>query len=176
MHNIVNHPVQIELENSKKALLDFAYRLTENKEDANDLYQDTAIRILTHRNKFELGTNFKAWAITIMRHSFINNYRKEVRRRGLIKDPKGSIVMHKASKNDFNKGEGNLAFDELSGMVDTLPEELKTPFLMMYQGFKYHEIAEALKAPLGTIKSRVFFARKKLQKLYFQANRINFAS
>lgn len=67
-----------------------------------------------------------------------------------------------------NDGETSVEFTELMGMVDTLPEDFRKPFMMAFEGFKYEEIAEELGSPLGTIKSRIFFARKKLQKLYHE--------
>jgi RNA polymerase sigma-70 factor, ECF subfamily len=117
-----------------------------------------------HHHQF--GTNFKAWAVTIMRNIFINNYRKKVRRNLIVDQTPNAYYINSGSDNVNNDGERQVEFGELMKLVDTLPEDFREPFLMAYEGFKYEEIAEELGSPLGTIKSRIFFARKKLQKLY----------
>ena len=122
-----------------------------------------------NKERFESGSNFKAWAITIMRNVFINDYRKKVRRRAIIRyQPSKSLLNKNAS--DYNMGEHNLVWEDLIDLIDTLPLHYKTPFLMVYQGYKYEEIAEIMDLPLGTVKSRVFLARKKLIRLYNNAH------
>jgi len=130
------------------------------------LYQDTALRIITNADKYRPGTNFKAWAVTIMRNIFINNYRKKVRRNLIIDQTPTNYYINSGDRSIENEGESNVTYNELVSMVDSLPEDFRKPFLMAFQGYKYDEIADELDAPLGTIKSRIFFARKKLQKMY----------
>ncbi len=144
----------------------FSLKLTGNAVDAEDLYQDTTLRIIMNADKYKPGTNFKAWAVTIMRNIFINNYRKKVRRNMIIDQTPNNYYLNSGDNTVANDGESNLVFGELMSMVNTLPEDFRQPFMMAYQGYKYEEIAEKLEAPLGTIKSRIFFARKKLQKMY----------
>ncbi|MEO0789514.1 MAG: RNA polymerase sigma factor, partial [Bacteroidota bacterium] len=117
------------------------------------------------------GTNFKAWAVTIMRNIFINNYRKKVRRNLIIDQTPNNYYINSSERTVGNDGESEVTFNELQELVDRLPDDFRVPFLMAYQGFKYDEIAEQLGSPLGTIKSRIFFARKKLQKMYEEAMR-----
>jgi len=165
----IQHQIQDQLDSISQSLRAFSLKLTGNNADAEDLYQDTALRIITNADKYRPGTNFKAWAVTIMRNIFINNYRKKVRRNLIIDQTPNNYYINSGDRTIENEGESNVTFNELVSMVDALPEDFRRPFLMAYQGYKYDEIAEELDAPLGTIKSRIFFARKKLQKMY--ANR-----
>lgn len=162
----MQNQMQEQLDNISNSLRAFSLKLTGNSVDAEDLYQDTAVRIITNAEKYRQGTNFKAWAVTIMRNIFINNYRKKVRRNMIIDQTPNNYYLNSGDQMVVNEGESHVAYGELIEMVDRLPEEFKRPFMMAYQGFKYEEIAEELESPLGTIKSRIFFARKKLQKMY----------
>lgn len=154
----------------------FAMSLTGNSTDADDLYQDTALRIMSNADKFREGTNFKAWAVTIMRNIFINNYRKKVRRGVLLDQTPNNYYINSGEGSIENDGPTNAGYEELMEMVETLPEDFKRPFWMAYRGYKYDEIAEQLDAPLGTIKSRIFFARRKLQSMYNKAHQVKSAA
>jgi len=143
----------------------FAYNLTKNVEDAKDLFQETAFRAMTNRDKFRVGTNFKAWLFTIMKNIFINNYRKKVKA-NTIMDSTDNLYYINSGKNTINnQAESNIMMNELIKMIEELDDSVKIPFLMHYQGFKYQEIADQLDLPLGTVKSRIFFARKELKEL-----------
>ncbi len=156
-----------QLERISQTLRAFALKLTGNEMDAEDLYQDTTMRIITNSDKYLQGTNFKAWAVTIMRNIFINNYRKRVRRNLIIDQTPNNYYINSGDNSTAqNEGESDVIFIELLRMVNSLPEDFRKPFMMAYEGYKYEEIAEELGSPLGTIKSRIFFARKKLQKMY----------
>jgi len=162
----IQNQIQGQLDAISGSLRAFSLKLTGNMSDAEDLYQDTALRIITNAEKYRQGTNFKAWAVTIMRNIFINNYRKKVRRNMIIDQTPNNYYLNSGDKTVVNEGESNVAFKELLSMVDRLPEDFRKPFMMAYKGYKYEEIANELESPLGTIKSRIFFARKKLQKMY----------
>lgn len=162
----IQNQIQEQLDAISGSLRAFSLKLTGNMSDAEDLYQDTALRIITNAEKYRQGTNFKAWAVTIMRNIFINNYRKKVRRNMIIDQTPNNYYLNSGDKTVVNEGESNVAFKELLSMVDRLPEDFRKPFMMAYKGYKYEEIANELDSPLGTIKSRIFFARKKLQKMY----------
>ncbi|MFZ2900470.1 MAG: RNA polymerase sigma factor [Saprospiraceae bacterium] len=155
-----------QLEEISASLRAFSLKLTGNAADADDLYQDTALRIMSNADKYQEGTNFKAWAVTIMRNIFINNYRKKVRRGTILDQTPNNYYINSGDVAVNNDGETNAAYKELLKMVSSLPDEFKRPFWMAYKGYKYDEIAEELDAPLGTIKSRIFFARRKLRKMY----------
>ena len=141
----------------------FAYNLTKNVEDAKDLYQETAFRALFNRDKFQPDTNFKAWMFTIMKNIFINNYRKKVKSNTVLDTTDNQYYINSGSHATGNAAEGVIMLKELNGMVEALDESTKVPFLMHFEGFKYQEIADELDLPLGTVKSRIFFARKALK-------------
>lgn len=162
MHN----QIQVQLDKISSSLRAFSIKLTGNIDDAEDLYQDTTLRIINNADKYTQDTNFKAWSITIMRNIFINNYRKKMRRNLIIDQTPNNYYLNSGSNAVENDAEGDINYKELMRMVDLLSDEFRKPFMMAYHGFKYDEIAEELDSPLGTIKSRIFFARKKLQKMY----------
>lgn len=141
----------------------FAYNLTKNIEDAKDLYQETAFRAMTNREKFRANTNFKAWLFTIMKNIFINNYRKKVKQNTIMDSTENMYYINSGSAIISNDGESNIMMKELTKMIETLDNSIKIPFLMHYEGYKYQEIADHLELPLGTVKSRIFFARKELK-------------
>ena len=143
------------------SLSPMAYHLTGDKEDAKDLIRETAYKALVHREKFHKGTNLKAWLYTIMKNIFINNYRREAKKRLIMKE-KTSLLLSEATIAK-NKGESSLIMREIERALAAIDEALRIPFLMHYRGFKYEEIASHMRIPLGTVKSRIFFARKELQ-------------
>ncbi len=142
----------------------FAYNLTKNVEDAKDLYQETAFRALSNRDKFQPGTNFKAWIFTIMKNIFINNYRKKVKANTILDTTDNQYYLNSGTHATGNAAEGSMMLKELNFMVDNLDDSIRIPFLMHFEGFKYQEIADELQLPLGTVKSRIFFARKELKE------------
>ena len=143
----------------------FAYTLTKNVEDAKDLYQETAFRAMTNREKFRPGTNFKAWLFTIMKNIFINNYRKKAKANTIMDSTDNMYYINSGSTSISNGAESSIMMQELTKMIAGLDDSIKIPFLMHYQGYKYQEIADHLDLPLGTVKSRIFFARKELKDL-----------
>ena len=143
----------------------FAYKLTKNSEEARDLYQETAFRAMSNKDKFRPGTNFKAWLLTIMKNIFINNYRKKTKANTII-DSTDNMYYINSGKNTIKNGaESNIMMEELDQMVESLDDSLRVPFEMHYVGYKYQEIADKLRLPLGTVKSRIFFARKALKEM-----------
>ena len=142
----------------------FAYNLTKNSEDAADLFQETALRALSNKDKFRPGTNFKAWSFTIMKNIFINNYRKKKKRNTIIDSTDNQFFINSGASVE-NDADGDILMKELKRMIASLDDDLKVPFMKHYQGFKYQEIAEELELPLGTVKSRIFFARKALKSM-----------
>lgn len=149
----------------KSPLNAFAYNLTKNQEDAKDLYQETAFRAISNKEKFRPGTNFKAWSFTIMKNIFINNYRKKMKKNTIIDTTDNMFFINSGATMIDNDAGRNILMDELNGMIESLDESIKTPFIMHFTGYKYQEIADKLELPLGTVKSRIFFARKALKEL-----------
>ena len=142
----------------------FAYNLTRNVEDARDLFQETAFRALSNRDKFRPGTNFKAWLMTIMKNIFINNYRKKVKANTIIDTTENLFYLNSGKNTVENKAESQILMAEITKILNNLDNSLRRPFEMHYLGYKYQEIADELDLPLGTVKSRIFFARKALKE------------
>ena len=146
------------------SLNSFALNLTKNRDDAEDLFQETAFRAVSNKEKFRPGTNFKAWMFTIMKNIFINNYRKKTKANTVIDSTENLYYLNSGKNSISNNADRNLLMEELGGMIENLDENIRLPFMMHFEGFKYQEIAEELDLPLGTIKSRIFFARKALKE------------
>ena len=143
----------------------FAYNLTKNTEDAKDLYQETAFRVITNKDKFRPGTNFKAWCFTIMKNIFINNYRRKSKANTIIDSTDNMYFINSGDAIISNDANSNILMDELKAMIVSLEDAIRVPFEMHYEGFKYQEIADELELPLGTVKSRIFFARRALKEM-----------
>lgn len=141
----------------------FAITLTRDHESARDLLQETMYKALANKEKYNLGTNIKAWLYTIMRNIFINNYRRNISHR-MISDSLSNDFNSDQHLVVFNGAENNLKLKDIESAVYYLPEIFKNPFILYFEGYKYHEIANHLNEPLGTIKSRIHFARKLLKQ------------
>lgn len=142
----------------------FALKLTADKEEADDLLQETSLKALDNEDKYTPDTNFKGWMYTIMRNIFINNYRKTVRDQTFVDQTENLYHLNLPQDSGFESTEGNYDLKEIRRIVNTLPKEYRVPFSMYVSGFKYREIAERLGLPIGTVKSRIFFTRQRLQK------------
>ncbi|MCW5915812.1 MAG: RNA polymerase sigma factor [Ferruginibacter sp.] len=142
----------------------FALTLTRDNESAKDLMQETLYRALANREKYNVGTNIKAWMYTIMRNIFINDYRKRSRQQLIFDNTPNDFLLDYNQKTVTNSAEINLAMKDIAEAMDKLPNIFRIPFQMYYEGYKYNEIADQLHEPLGTIKSRIHFARKLLKE------------
>jgi len=140
----------------------FAKSLTSDQEDAKDLLQETLYKALTNRDKFQGDKNLKAWVFTIMKNTFINNYRRHVRSNTLIDSTDNSYYLNLRSESVFQSPEAAHNEKEIRTAISELPEDYRLPFEMHTKGYKYKEIAEYLDQPLGSVKSKIFFARKRL--------------
>jgi RNA polymerase sigma-70 factor (ECF subfamily) len=148
----------------QKNMYSFAMMLTSNRYDAEDLLQETTLRVLDNQDKYVDNVNFKGWVLTIMRNIFINNYRKELRSQVMI-DQTGDLRHLNVSEGSrYESPEEALTIKEIKFVINRLNEELKIPFSMYLDGYKYSEISDKLSLPLGTVKSRIFFARRELQR------------
>ena len=142
----------------------FANNLTKDSETAKDLFQETLYKALANQEKYHVGTNIKAWLFTIMRNIFINDYRRKTKQQTIFDNTPNDFLLNYNQAAVFNQAEADLRIKEIYEAIYMLPEIFKTPFLLYFDGYKYHEIAEALNEPLGTIKSRIHFARKLLKE------------
>ena len=142
----------------------FAMKLTADKEEADDLLQETSLKALDNEEKYTPDTNFKGWMYTIMRNIFINNYRKTVRDQTFVDQTDNLYHLNLPQDSGFESTEGNYDLKEIRKIVNSLPKEYRVPFSMYVSGFKYREIAVKLALPIGTVKSRIYFTRQRLQK------------
>ena len=131
----------------------------------NPLLQDTTLKALDNEDKYVDNVNFKGWVFTIMRNIFINNYRKVVRSATIIDQTEDLYHLNLPQDSGFESPEGSYAAREINDIINSFPDEYRVPFSMHVAGYKYNEIADEMGLPLGTVKSRIFFARKKLQVL-----------
>lgn len=145
----------------QKQLYHFALQLTRDPDTANDLLQDTSLLVLKKEHLFTPNTNFSGWCFTIMRHVFINQYRKENRRRKCLEFTNNSHLINHPTPLTAEK---ELNKNEIYQIINLLPSLQKESFLMYVDGYKYNEIADNLRVPIGTIKSRIFQCRCSLKK------------
>lgn len=141
----------------------FAVKLTKDKNNADDLYQETALKAFKYRDKYQPNSNMKAWLSTLMKNSFINQFRKHKQRQRILDSIEGDFVYTGSVTSTHNEGVANLGLEEISKSVNKLSHALRVPFLMAYEGYSYNEICDTLDLPLGTVKSRIHLARKSLQ-------------
>ncbi len=159
---------QVQFNNSLLSIKDrlkyYALSLTSDPDKANDLVQDTFLKALYYRDKFTQNTNFSAWVHTIMKNTFINDYRKKAKSRSTSYGANNELPQ-KFSKSDLYPAPDSFySSKEINQEIKKLADEYRVPFQMFLDGYKYKEIAEELNLPLGTVKSRIFFTRKKLEK------------
>jgi RNA polymerase sigma-70 factor, ECF subfamily len=152
-----NHLVKV----NSPSLHSFAYNFTKNVEDAEDLLQDTVLKALRYKENFQDGTNFKGWLFTIMRNIFINNYKRK-KLQNLIQDGQANEFFVNNNSTAFDSVTSQINEKDIRKAISELTDEYKTPFQMFVEGFHYDEIAEHMGIPMGTVKSRIFHARKKL--------------
>jgi len=145
-------------------LMSFAYQLTSNREQAEDLLQDTTLKALSNEDKYVDNVNFKGWIFTIMRNIFINNYRQTVRQATVVDTTEDLYHLNISQDSGIDTPEGSFAVKEISIVLNSFSDDYRIPFNMFVAGYKYNEIASKLGLPLGTVKSRIFFARKRLRE------------
>ena len=149
----------------QRNLMSFALKLTSNPEEAQDLVQDTTLKALKNEEKFVEDTNLKGWMMTIMRNIFINNYRKNVRENTAVDCTENLYHVNLCQDSGLTTPDGAYAVNEISLIISKFPSDYRQPFSMHVAGYKYEEISERLGMPLGTVKSRIFFTRKRLREI-----------
>lgn len=139
----------------------FAYSLVTDRDEALDLVQETYLKAISYREKLSDYSNLRVWVMTIMKNIFINNYRRKNKSRDIINE---KIAIAKSLDSGFESTESYYMQNEINKSVDSLNEELKKPFMMYVDGFKYREIADELNINIGTVKSRIHTARQRLME------------
>lgn len=157
---------QTRLMDLQNNLYNFALMLTSNRDDANDLLQDTTLKALVNQDKYAENTNFKGWVFTIMRNIFINNYRRSVRSSTVVDQTEDLYHLNICQDSGIDSPEGFYSATEITAAINEFDDKYRIPFSMHVAGYKYNEIAEKLDLPLGTIKSRIFSARQSLQERF----------
>lgn len=145
------------------SLRPFAMRLTRDIEDANDLLQETILKAFSNRDKYAEGTNLKAWMFTIMKNTFITNYQRMVRKNTFIDTTENLHYLNSSNNSIENSAYGKFAMKDIKHAIENLDDAYQVPFMMHFRGFKYHEIANKLDIPIGTVKNRIHIARKELK-------------
>ena len=141
----------------------FAINLTRDPDAAADLYQETVYKALANRDKYNIGTNIKAWLYTIMRNIFINNYRRKSRQNVIFDSSLDESIMDRIVSPQTESADSKLEVKYIEQAIHGLPDVFRLPLLLYFEGYRYYDIAGILKEPLGTIKSRIHFARKLLK-------------
>lgn len=146
------------------SLNNYAFHFTRDNENASDLVQDTMVKAFSYYKKFRTGTNLRAWLYTILKNTFINYYRKQVKTNALIikTDSISSADLYRSSFR--NGAEGRFVMNDIEQALAQLSAEYYEPFTMYYEGYKYHEIAHHFHIPIGTVKTRIHVARQQLKK------------
>ncbi len=157
---------QTNLMSLQSNMLNFAYMLTSNRDDAYDLLQDTTLKALDNEDKYTEGTNLKGWVFTIMRNLFINNYRRVSRAATVVDTTDNQYLINISAETAQESPEGTFTVSEITAAINSFSDEYRIPFSMHVAGYKYEEIAKEMNLPLGTVKSRIFAARKRLQERF----------
>lgn len=152
-----------QVESLRDTLSTFTRKFTKDKEDAEDLIQDTILKALTYRDKFVENTNLKGWLYTIMRNTFINGYRKFSKAKTTIDQSDNLYYLNTREEHTFNLPDSSIEYNDIEEAIANVRDEYLAPFKMFVDGYKYHEIAEQLNIPLGTVKARIFKARQEIK-------------
>src|SRR3990172_1651119 len=156
-------------------LYNYALRTTGNEDDARDLLQETYLKAYRFWDKYEKGTNIRAWLFRIMKNSYINRYRKETKEPDkvdyeTVENFYNSIRAQSSDPNDLQEQlYGNLLGDEVTNALQNLPDDFRTVVILCdIEGLTYEEIAEFVECPIGTVRSRLHRGRKLLQEKLFE--------
>lgn len=151
-----------ELISLEENLMRFANRLTANKDDAKDLLQETFLKALKYCDKFVDESSLKAWTYTIMKNTFINNYRRNMFQNIYNDQSKIAFFINQTQSAGSDCPDAAYSVLEINQNIERLKDIYRTPFKMHIKGYKYKEIADKLNLNIGTVKSRIFHSRKQL--------------
>ncbi|MBC6400461.1 MAG: RNA polymerase sigma factor [Ekhidna sp.] len=154
-----------KIEGLTSNLKPYALKLTKDKDEADDLLQETVFKAYSNREKFQEGTNLKAWMYTIMKNTFITNYQRMVRRKTFIDTTDNNHFINTNINQLENRASGNFVLRDVNKAINNLKDMYRAPLMMYFRGFRYHEIAKKLEIPIGTVKNRIHIARKELKEV-----------
>ena len=144
------------------SLLKFAYRLNLKSADAKDLVQETFLRALMNRDKYVDNEKFKSWTFTIMKNTFVDNYRRSYRKNTYYDQTNDSLFINQTEPVGYDDPDSAYSALEITQNIEQLNDKLRVPFKMYINGYKYTEIADELNLKIGTVKNRIFLSRKQL--------------
>lgn len=160
---MTNSQFNIYYQDNFRALTNFARKLTKDAVEAEDLVQETAIKAYRGMHTFKEGTSFKSWSFTILKNTFITKYNKR-KKRGVVNKPIEEFTFALENQHAIDNGAiSQMRIKEIQECISELSYKSRIPFLMHVNGYQYNEIAESLNIPMGTVKSRINFARTKLK-------------
>ena len=143
-------------------LRQFATYLTRNQYDAEDLLQDTYLKVMQNAEHYSDDTNLKAWVFTIMRNTFINGYRRKQKSKVVASEGDDNVQFTSTATVSADAADLPLYVSEITTAISSMKENQRDALELYIDGFKYQEIADMLQISIGTVKSRIFFARQKL--------------
>ncbi|MBZ0181822.1 MAG: sigma-70 family RNA polymerase sigma factor [Melioribacteraceae bacterium] len=166
----------------KSSLFNFALKMTGDPDDADDLVQETYLKAFRFFDKFEKGTNCKAWLFRIMKNSFINDYRKNSKEPDKVDYEDIQNFYESVKSNEVQlqhlveDGFSTVFDDDITEALAELPQDFQTIVILSdIEGFTYEEIADFVACPIGTVRSRLHRARKMLySRLYKYAKQKGF--
>ncbi len=145
-------------------LKQLALKLTRQLDEAEDLIQDTMLKAIKNKDKYRVGTNLKGWLYTIMKNTFINNYRKKKNRNTFIDETENKYFLNSQESSKSDHADSSVDHQYIMDQIATIDKNYVDAFMMHFNGYKYEEISDILEIPLGTVKSRIFLARKKMME------------
>lgn len=148
--------------NYQSFLEQLAMKLTKSVEDSNDLIQETYFKAIKNSDKFQEGTNIKGWLYTIMKNTFINAYRKKKNQNTFVDETENKYFLNLRESEKTATTDSLVDTEYLMRQINSVDKTYIETFMMYYNGYKYEEIAEIMGIPLGTVKSRIFLARRKM--------------
>jgi RNA polymerase sigma-70 factor (ECF subfamily) len=164
MESNINQTVIEQVLQIDHNLRQFAYSLTSDPDDVNDLVQDTYLKVCLNSHYYKADTNLKAWAYTIMKNTFINQYKRKQRIKNTVTQTDNLAYQYEYVTNPSDNADMKVWMSEINTAISKQPDKQRKPLEMFIEGHKYHEIADAMNLSIGTVKSRIFFARKKIME------------
>lgn len=155
-----------DLVNMQEQLFYYALQLTEDREDARDLVQETSYKALKNRSRLHDNLHFRAWLYTILRNTYIN-YLRSSHNRQIFHDTEELNQLYARNNNsEEDLPDASLIKKELYDVINLLPAVYEKPINMFLNGYSYKEISQHMRIPIGTVKSRIFLGKKEIRKVY----------
>jgi RNA polymerase sigma factor (sigma-70 family) len=158
-----NLDINVQICDHKNALQAFALKYTQDIDDANDLVQDTLLKAFRYSGLFKQGTNLRGWLFTILKNTYINEYRRIKRKENVIVQTEEISNQNLSNNAESNTCNSKFVTDDINKILSKLQPEYYIPFVKYFEGYKYQEIAEMLDIPIGTVKTRIHLARQILK-------------